>query len=290
MIMPSRWFAGGKGLDAFRERMLASTHFRNLVDFPDAGDIFPGVEIKGGVCYFLWDVTYEGPCEVVTFQNGVPGAPAHRLLGAHGDIFIRFNEALSILEKVTSQMEPNMEPLVSSRKPFGLTSNFSDFSEAQRPGLVELYTSSGRKWVDRSKVASRTEWIDSHKTLLGKAYGAGDSYPHQIIGQPIVAGPNTACTETYLFIGPLDSRAESENISAYLRTRFARFFIALRKPTQNMTRDAFAYVPALDWSVRWTDEALYKRYKITPDEQAFIASIVREMPDPATTPKPAKKK
>lgn len=290
MIIPSRWFAGGKGLDAFRERMLASTHFRNLVDFPDAGDIFPGVQIKGGVCYFLWDVTYDGPCEVVTVQNGIPGSPAHRLLGAHGDIFIRFNEALSILEKVTSQGESNMEPLVSKLKPFGLRTNFTDFHETKQPGDIALHTNSGQKWVARKAITVKSEWIDRHKVLLGRAYGAGDAYPHQIVAQPIVVGPNSACTETYLVVGPVDSAAEAENLSAYLRTRFTRFLIALRKNTQDIRGDRFSYVPALDWSVRWTDEALYKRYKITPEEQAFIASIVREMPDPATASKPAKKK
>ncbi len=289
MIIPSRWFAGGMGLDAFRERMLASTHFRNLVDFPDAGDIFPGVQIKGGVCYFLWDVTYDGPCEVVTVQNGVPGAPAHRLLGAHGDIFIRFNEALSILEKVTSRGESNMEPMVSPSQPFGLPTNFTGFRETQQPGDLALYTSSGQKWVSSEKITKRRDLLDVHKVLLGMAGPGNDGYPHMILGQPMVAAPGSACTMTYLVIGPVKSDTEAENLSTYLRTRFARFLIALRKNTQHIRADRFSYVPALDWSVRWTDEALYKRYKITPDEQAFIASIVREMPDPATAPKPAKK-
>ena len=289
MIIPSRWFAGGMGLDAFRERMLASTHFRNLVDFPDAADIFPGVDIGGGVCYFLWDETYDGPCEVVTVQSGVPGAPAHRLLGAHGDIFIRFNEALSILEKVTSQGESNMEPLVSPLQPFGIPTNFADFSETPRSGDVMLVTSAGPKWVARGKIPKRKEWIDQYKVLVGKAYGERGEYPFLILGRPKVVAPGSACTMTYVVVGPVTSENEANNVSLYLQTRFARFLIALRKNTQNITRDAFSYVPALDWSIRWTDEALYKRYKITPDEQAFIASIVREMPDPAAAPKPAKK-
>jgi site-specific DNA-methyltransferase (adenine-specific) len=289
MIIPSRWFAGGKGLDAFRERMLASTHFRNLVDFPDAADIFPGVQIKGGVCYFLWDATYDGPCEVITVQNGVPGAPAHRLLGAHGDIFIRFNEALSILERVTSQGEPNMEPLISSQTPFGLYTNFTDFHESKKPNDIALYMNAGQKWVDRSMITKNTDWVQWHKVLLPKAGPGNDGYPHMILSQPVVVAPDSACTQTYLVIGPLASQTESENLATYLRTRFARFLIALRKNTQDIRPSIFSYVPALDWSVRWTDEALYKRYGITPDEQAFIASIVREMSDPATAPKPAKK-
>jgi site-specific DNA-methyltransferase (adenine-specific) len=290
MIIPSRWFAGGKGLDAFRERMLVSTHFRNLVDFPNADDVFPGVSIEGGVCYFLWDVTYDGPCEVVTVQNGVPGSPAHRLLGAHGDIFIRFNEALAILEKVTSQGESNMEPLVSSQTPFGLYTNFADLHETEQTDDIALYTNKGKKWVQRSMVTRNREWIGQHKVLLSKAYGSSGNYPRQVIGHPVLAEPDSACTQTYLVIGPTVSEEHSENLASYLRTRFARFLIALRKNTQDIRPSVFSYVPVLDWSVRWTDEALYKRYKITPDEQAFIASIVREMPDPAINPKPAKKK
>jgi site-specific DNA-methyltransferase (adenine-specific) len=289
MIIPSRWFAGGKGLDAFRERMLASTHFRNLVDCPDAADIFPGVQIGGGVCYFLWDVTYDGPCEVVTVQKGIHGAPAHRLLGAHGDIFIRFNEALSILEKITSQGESNMESMVSKLKPFGLRTNFTDFHEEKQPNDIALYTNSGQQWVARDKIAVKSEWIGRHKVLLGRAYGEGDSpYPRRIISNPIVVGPGTACTETYLVVGPVDSNVEAENLAAYLRTRFARFLIALRKNTQDIRGDRFSYVPALDWSVCWTDEALYKRYTITLEEQAFIDTIVRD-PAPVYDAKPAKK-
>ena len=290
MIIPSRWFAGGRGLDAFRERMLASTRFRNLVDFPDAADIFPGVDISGGVCYFLWDVTYNGPCEVITVQNGMPGEPSHRLLGAHGDIFIRFNEALSILEKVASRGEANMEPLVSSQTPFGLYTNFTDYHEEKRSGDIALYTNAGKKWIEPSKILKNKEWVSWHKVMIGRAYGERGNYPYIILGQPNVIGPKSACTQTYLVVGPLGSADESENLAAYLRTRFARFLIAMRKNTQVFRPSVFSYVPALDWSVRWTDEALYKRYKITPDEQAFIASIVREMSDPATNPKPAKKK
>lgn len=290
MIIPSRWFAGGMGLDSFREQMLASTHFRNLVDFPDAGDIFPGVEIKGGVCYFLWDVTYDGPCEVVTVQSGAPGQPALRRLGEHGDVFVRFNEALPILKKVAAFKEANMSGLVSGTQPFGLPTNFKDFREKSRPGYVALYTNAGQKWVELKKITRNREWVKKHKIFLGLAYGAGNEYPHQIIGRPIVAAPNTACTMTYRVLGPVENAIHAENISAYLKTKFVRFLIALRKNTQHISKDSFAFVPALDWSIRWTDKMLYKRYGITRKEQAFIDSIVREMSDDITSQKPARKK
>jgi len=277
MITPSRWFTDGKGLQEFRARMLESTNFRNLVDYPDSGDIFPSVEIKGGVSYFLWDSKFEGPCEVSRIEKGKIVSVSQRYLGEHDDVFVRLNEAIPIIAKVREVGEPTLETDVSSRKPFGLPSPFNDFSQNEKKGFYKLYQQGGITWVDPKYITTNAEWVGKYKVLVSKAYGAGEGYPHQIIGKPIVTEPNSVCTETYLVCGVFDNKKEADNFAAYMSTKFFRFLVGVLKATQNMTKDKFKLVPKLDSKKLWTDVELYKKYKITDSEVQFINSIVREM-------------
>lgn len=276
MIIPSRWFSGGIGLESFRLQMLQSTSFRRMVDYPNASDLFPGVEVKGGVCYFLWDADYEGPCQVTTFRNGVAGPTAMRLLGQFSDVFVRFNEALSILEKVDT---PNglLSESVSPINPFGIPTNFSDTRETPANGFIGLYTSDGLRFTKLENVKSNHELIIKYKVLISKAYGAGDDYPHQIIGKPIIAEPNTACTMTYIVAGSFNTLSEAESFSSYLQTKFVRFLVALRKPTQDVSRKSFGFVPVRAWNEKFSDEQLFKKYSLNSDEIAFVNSLIREM-------------
>ena len=277
MIIPSRWFSGGKGLDTFREQMLSSTNFRNLVDFTNALEVFPGTQIKGGVCYFLWDKNYEGPCEVTQIEDGLRSEPISRYLNEHGDVFIRFNEATPILEKV-KQKESNFHDItVSSRKPFGILSNFKDYKDKEFKGAIQLYGVDGVKWIDKKYVVTNKDWIESWKTLVPKAGPGNDGYPHRILGVPIVAPPGSCATETYLVAGIFDSKAEAENFAEYLKSRFARFMIALVKNTQNLTKGGFRFLPVLDYTRKWNDQSLYKYFGIDEGEQKFIDSIVKPM-------------
>lgn len=277
MIIPSRWFAGGKGLDSFREQMLASTNFRYLVDYPDASDLFSSVQIKGGVCYFLWDEKYDGTCKTKTVQSGKESPVLERYLGEHGDVFIRFNEALPILKKVQAKNLPGLDEQVSSSKPFGFRTNFTDYSTTKKAGMIELYGNGGVYFVQRKKVEVNEHWIDEWKVLLPALGPGNDGYPHKILGQPIVASPESCCTETYVVAGVFKTKKEADNFAAYCRTRFFRFLVALRKNTQHATKRYFKFVPELDMKKKWTDEDLYKEFSITDAEQSFVESIVREM-------------
>lgn len=279
MIIPSRWFAGGKGLDSFREQMLNSTNFTNLNDYPAAADLFPSVEIKGGVCYFLWDSKYDGPCKVTTTVSGQEPTISNRYLGEHGDTFIRYAEALPILEKVKAKSKEYLDSQVYSRKPFGLTSNFADHKDKPFADSVTLYRLGGISYVKRNQILANHESIDKWKVLIGKGYNGGDSFPHQIMAEPIVAAPGSACTETYLILGLFDSEKEAKNFSTFVRTRLFRFLVALRKNTQNMSKSVFAFVPIFSLKAQLSDEVLYSHYGITKDEVKFIESIVREMPN-----------
>ena len=278
MIIPSRWFTGGLGLDSFRARMLASEQFRELVDYTDPGELFPGVEIKGGVCYFLWDRDYVGPATVTTVQEGRRSPSSERYLGQFGDVFVRFNEALPVLEKLRKANTSAMDSMVSATNPFGIATNFKNYVENPKDGYIRLATGDGIKWVSPREIKSNNQLVPFHKVLISKAYGAGDGYPHQIIGKPVYLPPDSASTMTYLVAGAFNTKAEADSFISYLNTRLVRFLIALRKPTQHVIGKSFSFVPVQDWDGVWNDEALYKKYQISKAEIAFIESIVRPMP------------
>ena len=255
---------------------------RALVDFPDASEAFPGTQIKGGVSYFLWDNSWNDACEVTTIEGGKPTAPpARRYLGAY-DVLVRRNEAVPILEKVLKVNAKDgfgsLASKVSPIQPFSIRTNFRG---AETPtGIknpVRLIGNGGESFIARANVPRHDAWIDEWKVLLGRAYGAGDSYPHQIYNHPIVAEPGTACTETYLVINRFRNGAEAKRFAVYLRTRFVRFLVSLRKNTQDIYNERFQFVPVLPMDREWTDEMLYKKYGITKTEIAFIESMIRPM-------------
>jgi adenine-specific DNA methylase len=291
MITPSRWFAGGKGLDEFRESMLTDDRIRSIDDYLSAADVFPGVGLKGGICYFLWDRDNPGPCRVDTHFKDWPVSTATRpLLEAGTDVFIRFNEGLSILKKVVdveggelhSLQLPEgkrFDQLVSSRKPFGLETTFKG-KAAKAKGDVLVYQNGGTGYIANETVTTGTQYIDKWKVYIGRAApgtGNKDTYPHKIISTPFIGEPRSISSETYLCIGPLDSQRQAESVLSYLSCRLTRLLILLHKPSQDTTRKVYTFVPTQDWTKTWTDEALYAKYGITDEEQAFIEKIVRPM-------------
>lgn len=274
-VTPSRWMAGGKGLDRYREKMLSDKRLRNIVDYPKLYEAFPGVKIRGGISYFLWDRDYNGPCEFQTIWDGQPTGPAvARDLDAFG-ILVRRNEAVPILEKVRAKGETTLDARVSSRKPFGLATNFKGKESAT--GLNEpvyLYANQRIAWVARKDIAVNSEWIDEWKVLMTAVQGTSAAIETKFLSKPIIAEPGTACTETYLVAGHFDNETAAGNYAKYLRTRFVRFLVSLRKATQHATRDVYTFVPDLPLDQEWTDAKLYKRYGLTEEEIAFIESQV----------------
>ena len=276
MIIPSRWFAGGKGLDEFRDSMMNDGRIRELHDFMNASDCFPGVEIKGGVCYFLWDRDNTGMCKIVTHKEGKVISSAERPFKENGsDVFIRYNEAISIYRKVSSFKESSFAKIVSPRQPFGF-SVLKDHVKSSEHSIF-LYKRGGTTYCRPADIARNHDYIDAHKVLISKAYNGGDSYPHQVIGKPFMAAPHSACTETYLVIGPFNSAAECNNAISYITTKFFRLLVLLRKSSQNAAQGVYEFVPMQDFSKAWSDEELYKKYGITESEIQFIDSMIRPM-------------
>lgn len=291
MVIPSRWFAGGKGLDDFRESMLADKRVRAVNDFLSAADVFPGVGLKGGICYFMWDRDHPGICEVSTSFKDWPVSVAKRpLLERGSEVFIRFNEGLSILKKIAEiengeastvalPEEKRFSQLVSSRKPFGLETTFKG-KKTKGPDDIKIYQNGGIGYISDDKFSAGKQFVKKWKIYVGRAApgtGNRDTYPHKIISTPFIGEPDSICSETYLCIGPLQSKKEAESALSYLSCRLTRFLILLHKPSQDTTRKVYTFVPTQDWSKKWTDEALYKKYDLSAAEIEFIEKIVRPM-------------
>lgn len=274
MVIPSRWFAGGRGLDEFREEMLNDKSLNQLVDFPISSECFPNVEIKGGVCYFLWNKTpkTEG-CLVKTVRNNQLSMMQRPLLEKGCDTFIRYNEAISILRAVQVFKEQTFDSLVSSQKPFG----FRTFYKGKSMGEIRLYGNNSVNYVSLSEISQNVEWIYKYKVLITMAYGAGEDFPHQIINKPFIAEPFSCCTETYVVIGPCQSENEAKNVLSYMKTKFFRFMVLLKKNTQHAAAKVYSLVPLQDFSKPWTDEELYAKYGLDEDEIGFIESMIRPM-------------
>lgn len=292
MVIPARWFAGGKGLDEFRESMLTDDRLRSINDYLSASDVFPGVGLKGGICVFLWDRDNRGPCSVTTHFNGEqPSTASRELLEGGVDVFIRFNQGLSILKKIveveTGQTQSLMLPdnlrfdrLVSSRKPFGLETTFKGKPAKAADDDLLIYQNGGTGYVARNSITTGKQYVDKWKIFTGRAApgtGNRDTYPHRIISTPFLGEPDSISSETYLCIGPFDTKAEAESALSYLSCRLTRLLILLHKPSQDTTRKVYTFVPTQQWAQRWTDAELYQKYGITDNEIAFIEKVVRPL-------------
>jgi len=276
MVIPSRWFAGGKGLANFRAEMLSNVRIRKIVDFEDASEVFPRVDVAGGICYFLWDWNHQGPCEITNVHQQEKSVSIRAL--NEFPTLIRHNQAVSIIRKILSKKESRMSEQVTSRKPFGLPTNARPMSK----GDIILRWQNGEGLYKREAIKVGIEIVDKWKVITSKV-----SYDHA--GQPDRNGmrrvlsiveilpPGYICTETYIVVGAYNSRIEAERLASYLRTRFARFLISQLSFSQDITKDRFMYVPILDMNTDWTDEKLYRRYGLTEEETAFIEAKIHPM-------------
>lgn len=289
MITPSRWFAGGRGLDSFRNTMLHDSRIKVICDYPDASDCFPGVEIKGGVNYFLWDRDYSGNCTINTYERGKITSTATRPMLENGcDIFIRNNNLVAIYKKVREKGETSFMSIVSSMRPFGLRGDFFKNSEKYNlPSVRDVYKEGDiiihgleknkrvQKYVSATYPFPKREYIAKYKMFMSRNQGTG--MLGETFSTPIFAGPNEACTETFLVIGLFEAGQEMMNCWSYMTTKFFRTMVGVRKVDQSMSQSVYSYVPMQDFSKPWTDEELYEKYDLTDEEIAFIESMIRPM-------------
>ena len=271
MIIPSRWFAGGRGLDEFRDEMLHDDRLRVIHDFINASDCFSGVEIKGGVCYFLWDRDNPGLCNIFTHKDGTISQSERPLLEENNDTFIRYNQAISIIKKVAKFNEESFSSIVSPQTPFGLYSSFKDFHSH---GTIKVYANKQTGYLGQDYIISKNaHWIDKWKVYVPKAIGSGE-LGNDII-KPIIGEPNSLCTQTYIMYGPFENENICKNVISYVNTKFFHFLMGLKKVTQDAMAKVYTLIPMQDFSKTWTDKELYQKYNLSNEEIAFIESMVR---------------
>jgi site-specific DNA-methyltransferase (adenine-specific) len=284
MIIPSRWFTGGFQLDKFRERMISDRRLRMIVDNPKVYDCFPGVKIRGGVNYFLWDRDHDGDCEFSTRIDGEIISTATRDLRAGDGVLVRDNFAASVIDKIRSGHKGAWcDTVVGPQMPFGqMRTNFSeDTSERTTEADVALVLGTRAGYVAPKHIEKNHEWVARWKVLLPKA-SSGDTNQDEtgrivdvVLGEPIALAPGSACTQTYLIAGMFDTRQETENYANYLATKFVRFLVLQRKTSQDVYSDRFRFVPALDMTRAWTDPDLYREFNLTQDEIDYIEACIR---------------
>jgi len=274
MITPSRWFTGGKGLDDFRTEMLNDNRLKEIHDHLDSSEVFDGVEIKGGVNFFLWDREYRGDCLVKTYKKGEVVSELKRPLREDGaETFIRNNDAITIFHKVRAFKEKSFSELISVQTPFGVVSSFKGYEKEPFDGAIKIYGCRFTGYVNKDALTRNEHWISKYKVYVPKAIGSGDMRIDVI--KPLLGEPNSCCTQTYLVIGPFENKQICENVMSYIRTKFFHFMLGLKKTTQNGVRGFYQFIPTQDFSKPWTDEELYKKYNLSQEEINYIETNVR---------------
>lgn len=265
-IIPSRWMAGGKGLDDHREKMMEDRRIKLIRHFPDASKIFEDVDIKGGVNYFLWDREHKGKCDF----NGV-----HRYLNGY-DIIISDNDAVSTVDKILASHKGNFVNLVCfGRKPFGLKTNFDDWKNS---GIVCYSIGHQKKFVSPQSFTDNNGIKDKWKvcTSNGGNVNIDSNGQISVISNLFIIEPEAICTETYIVVNSFEKEKEATLFLGYMKTKFFRFLLGLRAITQHITKEKFTWVPDLGpYNKVWTDADLYKRFKLTPKEIAYIESKIK---------------
>ena len=275
MIIPGRWYAGGMGLDTFRSEMLSDKNIKKLVDYPNAGDCFPGVELRGGVCYFLWDRDNPGVCEYTNISGKVKNTII-RKMDEH-PIFIRWNQALKIVNKVNKENEKKLSDIVSSVSPFGLATSVRGSNRRSKNSLI-LHSSKGVEYISEDQVKTGLDLINKYKVLISRPISGNlETPPFKVIALLKTLKPKEVCTHTYLVVGSYGNIEAAHNLKTYLETKFVRFLLVQSISGIDISKDKFRFVPMQDFSESWTNEKLYNKYKLTKEEIEFIESMIRPM-------------
>jgi hypothetical protein len=276
LIIPAKWYSGGKGLDKFREEMLGDRHISTLVDYSNSLDVFPNVDVAGGVCYFVWKEAYNGKCKYTNYRNG-KATTAYRDLNEF-QTFIRYPVASGIVKKVKEDGELTLDKVVSSRKPFGLATT----AKPMKTGDITIRYNGGRGPYKSTEIRVGTEMIDQWKIIISRLTAEHAGQPakdgkYRVLSTMELLKPGEICSETYLVAGAFDSKEEATNYMDYLKTQFVRFLILQIAMTQQLSKASFAFVPCQDFTRKWTDKQLFEKYDLSSEEVNYIQGMIKEM-------------
>lgn len=291
LIIPSRWFSGGMGLDAFREEMLSDRHIRRMCNFSNAKDCFPETSISGGVCYFLWIFEHNGDCEFFNISNGL-AQKSIRNLNAH-TILVRFNEAVEIIKKIDNQTKQMLSEIVSSISPFGLsTKTRGENCESEENSLM-MYASKGVFYISPVKVTKGQDLIQGYKVMISQTSAEHAGEPskdgsYRVLSSSMrVIGNNEVCTHSYITVGNFNQRQLAQNLLSYLKTKLVRILLLQALSSIHISKSTFSFVPMqdftdqsdIDWSksVAEIDQQLYAKYGLTEEEITFIEKTIKPM-------------
>lgn len=291
MIMPSRWFAGGMGLDDFRDNMMNDTSMQKLIDYTNAKDCFPQISISGGICYFVWNKSYEGNCSVTNIINGISNTVSRPL--NEFSVLVRYNSAVSILRKVRSESFVSIDTVISPLMPFGLSTNYRGKPYKDEMHDIALYSSKDVTYISKDELKKGLEYLPSYKVMISKMSAEHAGEPDKegmfnvITKSTRVISPNEVCTHSYFLIGNYDNKVEADNNLKYLKTRFLRFLLMMSLSAVNLSKLVFGFVPLqdftdnsdIDWSksIPEIDKQLYAKYGLDDCEIEFIESMIKPM-------------
>ncbi|MGB4406630.1 MAG: Eco57I restriction-modification methylase domain-containing protein [Sphaerochaeta sp.] len=278
MITPSRWFAGGWGLDAYRNKMMSENHIKIIHDYQNSSDCFSGVEIKGGVSYFLWDRDYKGKCRFISHSAESITSVNDRYLTEEGcEIIIRYNQLINIYHKVRAKgaFIP-FSSIVSGRSPFGLNTNHYGSLHKKNATDINYFERKGFSYIEISKITKNTEAINKYKLFIAKTAEDG-KLPGKVIGNITAGNPGTICSGTYLLVGPFETAEQMNNVKTYMQTKFFRAMVSINKITQDAYSKVYEAVPIQDFSKPYTDKELYEKFELSDEEIEFIETMIRPM-------------
>lgn len=281
MIIPSRWFSGGMGLDTFRDNMINDRHITKLVDYTNSKDCFHGLSVSGGVCYFLWERDNENECEFTNIKNDEEDTMIRPL--NEFSVLVRYNKAVAIVHKIQSLKEDKLENIISSLMPYGLSTSYRGTNSRTDEDDLVLYASNGISYINRNVVTKGFDTIDKYKVLISKtsaehAGEPGKDGKFRIIPSSMkVLEPKEVCTHSYFIVGGYDEKSCADNVLSYLKTNFVRFLMLLCISGFGLSKIVFPFVPMQDFSKPWTDEELYAKYNLSQEEIDFIESMIKPM-------------
>lgn len=282
IIMPSRWFAGGMGLDKFRNFMMNDQHIMKIVDYPNSKEVFSNTSIGGGVCYFVRNVDYSGPCDVVNVSNGKTNEMNRSL--SEFPVLVRYNEAVSIIRKVMPKDNIGISSIMSSLMPFGLNTNYRGEKNKQNADDLTLHASENSiTYIKRTDIKKGEDFVDKYKVIISKTASEHAGEPDKqgmfkvIPSTMRVIAPGEVCTHSYFVAGQFGSPDSANNLLSYLKTKFVRFLVLQSLSGIGLSQQVFTFVPLQDFNQKWDDEKLYKKYSLTKEEMGFIESVIKEM-------------